>query len=59
MDIGARQGTIDGGYKPTILGVEGAGRILEVGSAAHGWQPGQRVARVFVRSSYAQRIDRS
>jgi NADPH2:quinone reductase len=56
MDIGARQGTIGGGYKPTILGVEGAGRILEVGSAVHGWQPGQRVAWVFVRSSYAQRI---
>jgi len=56
MDIGARQGTIGGGYKPTILGVEGAGRILEVGSAVHGWQPGQRVAWVFVGSSYAQRI---
>jgi NADPH:quinone reductase len=56
MDIGARQGTIGGGYKPTILGVEGAGRILEVGSAVQGWQPGQRVAWVFVGSSYAQRI---
>jgi NADPH2:quinone reductase len=56
MDIGARQGTIGGGYKPAILGVEGAGRILEVGSAVHGWQPGRRVAWVFVGSSYAQRI---
>jgi NADPH:quinone reductase len=56
MDIGARRGMIGGGYKPTILGVEGSGRILEVGSAVHGWIPGQRVAWVFVRSSYAQRI---
>ena len=29
MDIGERRGMIGGGYKPTILGVEGAGRILE------------------------------
>jgi NADPH2:quinone reductase len=56
MDIGARRGVLGRGYKPTILGVEGAGRILEVGPGATDFQPGQRVAWVFAPSSYAERV---
>ncbi|MDM9648345.1 quinone oxidoreductase [Rhizobium sp. S163] len=56
MDIGARQGTMGGGYKPAILGVEGAGRIVEVGPDVTEFREGDRVAWVFNLSSYAERI---
>ena len=56
MDIGKRQGMATGGYAPTILGVEGAGRVVEVGPGVREFQPGDRVAWVFVPSSYAERI---
>jgi NADPH2:quinone reductase len=56
MDIGARRGMAGGGYKPTILGVEGAGRVVEVGPGVTQWKPGDRVAWVFVPSSYAERV---
>ncbi|MDP9095335.1 MAG: quinone oxidoreductase, partial [Pseudomonadota bacterium] len=49
-------GMAGGGYKPTILGVEGAGCIVEVGPGVTEWKPGDRVAWVFVPSSYAERI---
>jgi NADPH2:quinone reductase len=56
MDIGARQGLDGGAYKPTILGVEGAGRILEVGPGVTDFEVGDRVAWVFVPSSYAEQL---
>uniref|UniRef100_UPI0035CB68B5 quinone oxidoreductase family protein n=1 Tax=uncultured Sphingomonas sp. TaxID=158754 RepID=UPI0035CB68B5 len=56
MDIGARRGVVGGGYKPTILGVEGAGRIREVGPGVTDFAPGDRVAWVFAPASYAERV---
>jgi NADPH2:quinone reductase len=56
MDIGARRGMTGGGYQPTILGVEGSGRILEIGAGVSGFTPGDRVAWVFARSSYAEKV---
>ena len=55
-DIGARRGVIGGGYKPQILGVEGAGRILEVGPGVTDFKVGDRVAWTFVPHSYAERV---
>ncbi len=56
MDVGARQGSI---WKempdPKILGVEGTGRVLEVGQGVDGVQPGQRVAWVYSPGSYAEK----
>lgn len=56
MDLGARQGMLGGGYRPRILGVEGAGRVIETGPGVTDFQPGQRVAWVFAPSSYAERV---
>jgi NADPH2:quinone reductase len=56
MDIGKRQGMASGAYNPGILGVEGAGRVVEVGPGVTEFQPGDRVAWVFVPSSYAERV---
>ncbi|MDF0486729.1 quinone oxidoreductase [Sphingomonas sp. H39-1-10] len=56
MDIGARRGLVGGGYKPTILGVEGAGRVLDVGPGVVDFRVGDRVAWVFAPSSYAERV---
>jgi NADPH2:quinone reductase len=41
---------------PKTLGVEGAGRVLAVGSQVQSVRPGQRVAWVYAPGSYAQRI---
>ena len=54
MDLGARQGMLGGG--PSILGVEGAGRVLAIGPGVADFRPGQRVAWVFAPSSYAERV---
>lgn len=56
MDIGARRGQVGGAYNPTILGVEGAGRVLKVGSGVTEFSPGDRVAWTFAPSSYAERV---
>jgi NADPH:quinone reductase len=56
MDIGARRGVLARGYEPTILGVEGAGRVVEVGDGVVGFKVGDRVAWVFAPSSYAERV---
>jgi NADPH:quinone reductase len=56
MDVGKRQGMDTGAYNPTILGVEGAGRVVEVGPGVTDFQAGDRVAWVFVPSSYAERV---
>lgn len=54
MDLGARQGML--GRGPSILGVEGAGRVLEIGPGVADFRPGQRVAWVFAPFSYAERV---
>lgn len=56
MDIGIRRGMKGGAYKPTILGVEGAGRVIEIGPGVVGFRPGDRVSWVYVASSYAERV---
>jgi len=56
MDIGARRGMLSRQYEPSILGVEGAGRVIEVGSGVTQLKKGDRVAWVYVPSSYAERI---
>lgn len=57
MDIGVRQGMAWTNIpNPKILGVEGAGRVLEVGVGVEGIEPGQRVAWVYAPGSYAERI---
>lgn len=45
MDTGVRRGDFWGDMPdPKILGVEGAGRVLTVGSGVNDFRPGQRVA---------------
>jgi NADPH:quinone reductase len=57
MDIGARQGTIWADMpNPKILGVEGSGRIVTVGTGVEEFAVGQRVAWVYAPGSYAERI---
>lgn len=57
MDIGVRQGMAwTDRPNPKILGVEGAGRVLELGDGVEGLTPGQRVAWVYAPGSYAERI---
>lgn len=56
MDLGVKTGAVGGSYKPSILGVEGAGRIVELGADVQGFSIGDRVAWVFVPHSYAERI---
>lgn len=58
MDVGVRHGMAwieipD----PKILGVEGAGRVLSVGSGVRNFKPGDRVAWVYAPGSYAERIN--
>lgn len=57
MDIGVRQGKI---WKeipnPKPLGVEGAGRVLEIGEGVSGFTVGDRVAWVYAPGSYAERL---
>jgi NADPH2:quinone reductase len=57
MDIGVRQGMAWTEIPdPKILGVEGAGRVLAVGTAVDRFAPGDRVAWVYAPGSYAERI---
>lgn len=57
MDIGIRRGQAWGSQLlPQTLGVEGAGRVLSVGAGVHDFVPGQRVAWVYARGSYAEQI---
>jgi NADPH2:quinone reductase len=57
MDVGVRRGTIWTDMpNPKPLGVEGAGRVLAVGSLVETLSPGQRVAWVYVPGSYAEQV---
>ncbi|EKF44233.1 alcohol dehydrogenase [Nitratireductor indicus C115] len=57
MDIGVRHGMAWTDIpNPKILGVEGVGRILEVGEGVEDFRPGQRVAWVYAPGSYAEKI---
>src|SRR3569833_2066932 len=57
MDIGVRLGMAwTQTPNPKILGVEGAGRIVEIGAHVKGFAPGDRVAWVYAPSSYAERL---
>jgi len=56
-DIGVRRGTIGHAIEyPYILGVEGAGRIVAIGTDVHDFVPGQRVAWAYGPGSYAERV---
>jgi len=57
MDIGVRQGMAwNETPNPKTLGVEGVGRVVAVGAGLEDLEPGQRVAWVYARGSYAEQI---
>ncbi|WP_229260323.1 quinone oxidoreductase family protein [Duganella alba] len=54
MDVGVRQGMAWNEMPfPRGIGVEGAGRVVEVGEGVGGFAPGDRVAWVYAPGSYA------
>lgn len=55
MDIGIRRGMRTVAL-PHVLGVEGSGRVIEVGEGVSDLIVGQRVAWVYVEGSYADRV---
>ncbi len=56
-DIGVRRGVIGHDIQfPHILGVEGAGRVVEIGAGVGDFVPGQRVAWAYGPGSYAERV---
>jgi NADPH2:quinone reductase len=57
MDIGVRRGVLwtETPY-PKVLGVEGAGRIVDLGEGVSDFAVGDRVAWVYAPGSYADRI---
>lgn len=56
-DIGVRRGIIGHDIQyPYVLGVEGAGRIVEIGAGVTDFVPGQRVAWAYGPGSYAERV---
>lgn len=57
MDIGVRLGRSWASEpSPKVPGVEGVGRVLQVGQGVEHIRPGQRVAWVYAPGSYAERI---
>ncbi|MBS7544885.1 quinone oxidoreductase family protein [Ancylobacter oerskovii] len=57
MDTGVRRGLAWAPQpNPKILGVEGAGRVIEVGEGVSRLRPGDRVAWVYAPGSYAERL---
>ena len=57
MDIGVRRGQFWTDMPdPKVLGVEGAGRVVDVGPDADAVKRGQRVAWVYAPGSYAERL---
>src|SRR5260370_6004452 len=57
MDIGGRCGTLGSDVpNPKVLGGEGMGRVVAVGDGVEDIERGQRVAWVYARGSYAERI---
>lgn len=57
MDVGVRRGLAwTEEANPKTLGVEGAGRVVEVGEGVDTFRPGERVAWVYVPGSYAEMV---
>ncbi|MET3709592.1 NADPH2:quinone reductase [Sphingomonas trueperi] len=57
MDIGVRRGTLGRNTEyPQIFGVEGAGRVAQIGPGVEDFVPGQRVAWTYAPGSYAERV---
>ncbi|GGC75624.1 quinone oxidoreductase family protein [Chelatococcus reniformis] len=57
MDTGVRRGMFwTATSDATVLGVEGAGRVIGFGSGVEGLRPGQRVAWAYAPGSYAERL---
>lgn len=56
MDVGVRSGPVPGWMPPTTLGVEGAGRLAEIGPGVENTQVGDRVAWYYHKGSFAERI---
>ena len=52
MDVGVRSVATAGWALPTVLGVEGTGRVVGLGAGVQGFEVGQRVAWVYHRGSY-------
>jgi NADPH:quinone reductase-like Zn-dependent oxidoreductase len=56
MDTGVRAGPVRGWSVPTVLGVEGMGYVIALGDDVRGLAVGDRVAWVYHRGSYAERL---
>jgi len=56
MDTGVRSTRVQTWSLPTVLGVEGVGRVVELGPGVAGLQVGQRVAWVYHPGSYAEYV---
>ena len=56
MDVGVRSRTVPGWEIPTVMGVEGAGRVTEIGVGVEHFSVGDRVAWFYHRGSFAEYI---
>jgi NADPH:quinone reductase-like Zn-dependent oxidoreductase len=56
MDVGARTQALPGWSVPTILGVEGMGRVTALGDGVRDLAVGDRVAWYYHRGSYAEQL---
>ncbi|MFD8923205.1 quinone oxidoreductase family protein [Streptomyces sp. NPDC059569] len=56
MDVGARTGPLPAWSLPTVLGVEGMGRVTAVGDGVHDLTVGDRVAWYYHKGSYAEHL---
>ena len=57
MDTGVRRGLAwTDRADPKVLGVEGAGQVLAVGSGDNEFRPGERVAWAYAPGSYAEKV---
>ncbi|MFE4369111.1 quinone oxidoreductase family protein [Streptomyces sp. NPDC056835] len=56
MDVGVRTRPLPGWSVPTVLGVEGMGRVASLGEGVRGLAVGDRVAWYYHRGSYAEQL---